>query len=82
MLRLWRVWGEIRSGQIGNGFSHPPIGWDTLQAYCFVTGSRFVPDELDVIRAIDRVWLEEMRDRQEADRLERERQGAASGNKF
>jgi hypothetical protein len=42
-----------------SGFGPLPIGWDEIDAFCRLTGTRLAPWEVEFIEALDDLWMAE-----------------------
>lgn len=56
---LWNHFIQIHRGRTYNGFGANPISWSDFYAYCKVTRSALSPWEVEAIRMLDEVFLEE-----------------------
>lgn len=57
---LWSAFQRIRSRRGGNGFGPSPITWADIDAYVRLSGVRLAPWEVEIVEALDDVWLREM----------------------
>jgi hypothetical protein len=59
---LWRAYFRLRRRMAG-GFAGPnPIGWQDIDAFVRQSGLRLAPWELDVIEALDDLYLRSVTD--------------------
>lgn len=54
---LWRAFHRIRRRRGGNGFGPSPIEWADIDAFVRLSGVRLAGWEVEVIEALDEVWL-------------------------
>lgn len=54
---LWIDFWRLRRRVASTGFGVTPISWEAIDAYCRKTGRNYVPWEVQVIEALDDVWL-------------------------
>ena len=67
-LYLWDWFCELDAARAGNGFGSNPITFVDLEAWSRLTGRRFRPWEVDVIRSLDMAVMTMRAKRAEKDR--------------
>lgn len=56
---LWATFQRLSNRRGSSGFGPLPISWSELRAFMDITGRRFTAWELDMIEALDVVYLNE-----------------------
>ena len=54
---LWNHFAMLHRCRGNNGFGPNPISWSEMQAYCYMTGARLAPWEVEAIRLLDDEFL-------------------------
>jgi hypothetical protein len=57
---LWMFFCELSEARGGNGFGVNPIGWSEFHSWQQLTRTRLAPWEVRAIRAVDRVFIRVM----------------------
>lgn len=63
---LWRWFLELSSSRGSNGFGPMPITYSDIYAWMTTTGSAPRKDEIDLIREMDRVFLNQLSQHKES----------------
>jgi hypothetical protein len=59
---VWEMFLDMHKGR-GEGFSGPTaLTWEAIAAWCNLTDTVLSSTELRIIKTLDRVWLETMRE--------------------
>jgi hypothetical protein len=59
LVYLWNHFIQLHRGRSYNGFGANPISWNDFHAYCQLTRTALTPWEVETIRMLDEVYLEE-----------------------
>lgn len=54
---LWRCYGRIRSRKGASGFGIGPLEWPDIDAFNRLSGARLAPWEVEILEAVDDLYL-------------------------
>jgi hypothetical protein len=57
-LHLWLYFTELHNARASGGFGPSPITFESIRAWCDLTGIYLLPWEVKAVKEIDRVFLE------------------------
>lgn len=60
MSHLWHVFLSLHQGRHYSMGEPSPLTFESMAAWCSLTGTRLSPWDVDVVKALDRVWMEVM----------------------
>ena len=60
MAHLWQVFLDLHHGRMYSMGEPCPLTYESMTAWCSLTGIELSPWDVDVVKALDRVWMETM----------------------
>lgn len=54
---VWEYWSQLHSGRSNNGFGPNPLGWQEIQAWATLTGTRLRSWEITALKRLDVLYL-------------------------
>lgn len=55
---IWRVFGDLAARRTWHAHGPNPISFSEIDAYCRIMGRPLQPGHVDLLLAMDRVWLD------------------------